>query len=330
MMTCLPTILLSACAAISGVDAGDRPSVLIVVGAAGDEEYGDVFENSAGQWETAARAGGADVVRIGDRPDADDSVETAPSDRELLQQALTERGSASAEMLWIVLIGHGTFDGREAKFNLRGPDVAVADLADWLKPVERPIVLFNCASGSGPFVAGLSGTDRVIVTATRSGDELNFARFGEYLAGAIADPAADLDKDEQVSVLEAFLTASARVEEFYRSAARLATEHALLDDNGDGLGTPADWFQGVRATKRAKEGASPDGFRARQIHLVPSERERSLPDDVRQRRDAIELEIAALREQKSSLGDDEYFGRLQSLMLDLARLYRSVDKSDEP
>ena len=115
--------------------------------------------------------------------------------------------------------------------------------------------------------------NRIVVTATKSGNEMNFARFGQYLAEAIADPRADLDKDGQVSLLEAFLTASGRVEEYYRTHAQLATEHALLDDNGDRLGTPADWFRGVRATKRAKDGAQLDGLRAHQLHLIPSDRE---------------------------------------------------------
>ena len=104
---------------------------------------------------------------------------------------------------------------------------------------------------------------------------MNFARFGQYLAEAIADPRADLDKDGQVSLLEAFLTASNRVERVLsHPIAQLATEHALLDDNGDRLGTPADWFRGVHATKRAKDGAAPDGIRAHQFHLIPSDRER--------------------------------------------------------
>ena len=88
---------------------------------------------------------------------------------------------------------------------------------------------------------------------------MNFARLGQYLAEAIADPRADLDKDGQVSLLEAFVTGSSRVEEYYRTHSQLATEHALLDDNGDKLGTPASWFRGVRATQRAKDGATLDG-----------------------------------------------------------------------
>jgi hypothetical protein len=123
-------------------------------------------------------------------------------------------------------------------------------------------------------------------------------------------------------LLEAYLTAGSRVEEYYRSNSQLASEHALLDDNGDKLGTPASWFKGVRATQRAKNGASLDGIRAHQLHLIPSDRERGMPAEMRQRRDDLESSIAALRDQKEKLKDDEYYARLEKLMIELARLYR--------
>ena len=228
-----------------------------------------------------------------------------------------------------MLIGHGTYDGREAKFNLRGPDVTDLELSEWLAPFKRPVVIINCASASGPFINRLSGNNRVVVTATKSGYEMNFARFGQYLAEAIADQRADLDKDGQVSLLEAFLTGSSRVDEYYRTHSQLATEHALLDDNGDRLGTPANWFRGVRATKRAKDGAQLDGIRAHQLHLIPSDRERGIPAEIRQRRDQLELSIAALRDQKGKLGEEEYYVRLEKLMVELARLYRRM-QTDVP
>ena len=137
-----------------------------------------------------------------------------------------------------MLIGHGTFDGKTTKFNLRGPDVTAADLARWLKPFSRPLVVVDTTSCSAPLINTLSGSNRVVVTATRSGYEENFTHFGHFLAEALSDPEADLDKDHQVSLLEAFLTAARQTAEFYKTEGRIATEHALLDDNGDGLGTP--------------------------------------------------------------------------------------------
>jgi hypothetical protein len=294
----------------------DRPTVIVVVGAAGDDEFGSEFRAAADLWGSAASKGGGRCIRIGDGQGRQEG-----SDRDRLRSTLEGLAGEGSGPLWLVLIGHGTSDGREAKFNLRGPDVAEAELAGWLAPISRPIAILDGSSSSGPFLAKLSGAGRVVVTATRSGNELNYARFGIFLAGTIADPAADLDKDGQVSLLEAFLAASTRTSEFYKSKARLATEHALIDDNGDKLGTPADWFHGVRAVKRAKDGAPADGPRAHQWHLIPSDRERSMPPEVRRRRDEIELDLAALRDRKASMTEDEYFARVEPLLLELARLY---------
>src|SRR5439155_1654625 len=183
----------------------------------------------------------------------------------------------------------------------------------------------DCTSSSGPFLNDLSAPNRVVVTAARSGVEFNYARFGDFMSSAINDPKADLDKDEQVSLLEAFLMASSRVREFYAGEARLATEHALIDDNGDRLGTPADWFQGLRATKTAKDGASPDGVRASQLVLLRSPREAQLPAALRSRRDQLELNLASLREQKSKLPEEEYLSKIEPILIELSKLYESVD-----
>jgi hypothetical protein len=243
------------------------------------------------------------------------------SDLDLLRQALSSEPQESPNELWLVLIGHGTFDGKQAKFNLRGPDLSATNLAEWLKPFRRRVAVINSASSSGPFLNTLSAPDRVILTATRSGYEQNYSRFGEYFAGAVADPKADLDKDGQTSLLEAFLTASRQVAEFYETEGRLATEHALLDDNGDGLGTPADWFRGIRAVKKASDGASLDGLRAHQFHLVRSEQEQKMPPAFRARRDELELAIAKLRETRDQTDETEYYHRLEAVLLELARLY---------
>jgi hypothetical protein len=149
---------------------------------------------------------------------------------------------------------------------------------------------------------------------------VNYARFGQYMAEAIGNANADLDKDGQTSLLEAFLSASRQVAEFYATAGRIATEHALLDDNGDGLGTPADWFQGVRAVKRARDGAAADGVRARQFCLVRSREELRLPPELRARRAELEQAIAKLRDQKGKLNEDEYYRQLEPLLVEFARI----------
>jgi len=238
--------------------------------------------------------------------------------------ALEAETKTGADELWIVLVGHGTFNGKEAKFNLRGLDLAATDLAEWLKPFQRPLAIIDTASASAPFLSKLAGKGRVVVSSTRSGNEQNYARFGKFFAEAIGDPKSDLDKDGQISLLEAFLSGSQRTAEFYKTEGRLATEHALMDDNGDGLGTPADWFHGVRATKQAKDGATLDGTRAHQFHLVRSTAEQQLPSAARARRDALELQIAKLREGKAKMAAAKYFAELEKLLLELAAVYEGT------
>lgn len=314
----LPPVVLLAllvfCGRLAAADV-PRQSVLVVVGAPGTEEYGTQFREWAARWQIAAERGRADFAAIGlaDSP--------ALSDREQLHSCLASALDEPAnEPLWLVLIGHGTFDGKTARFNLRGPDVAPKELADRFGTNRRPVVVVACGSCSSPFLSQLSGPNRTIVTATRSGYENNFARFGGFLAGALTDPRADFDKDEQVSLLEAFLLADAQVREFYAGAGRLATEHALLDDNGDRLGTPAEWLQGLRAVKTAKEGAAPDGLLAAQLCLVRSRGEEQLSAAVRARRDELEQNLAQLRRRKSEFAEDEYLSLIEPLLVELSRL----------
>lgn len=306
---------------ISVADETGSPSMIICTGLAGADEYSDAFSQWAGNWQKAGLAGGAHVLQIGGGTDAGDDLPK-------LRAAMEKEPVSAAEPLWLVLLGHGTYDGHDAKFNLRGADLTSSDLATILAPFDRTVVVIATFSSSGAFLAPLSKPGRIIVTATKSGGESNFARLGKYLSEAIADPAADLDHDGQTSLLEAWVSASQQVADFYKSEGRLATEHSLLDDNGDGHGTPADWFSGLQVVKKAAGGA-PDGLRARQIHLVPSAAERAWPPELRVKRDSLELDLAHLRETKAATPEDEYFAKLEPLLLQLAQLYREVKQLDK-
>ena len=296
--------------------------VIVVTGAAGTEDYGKGFARAAAAWSKAGKQGEAKVTVIG-------QDEVTGRDLEKFQEALDGLDAGSAEPLWIVLIGHGTFDGRAAKFNMRGEDLSAAALAGMLKEVKRPVAIVNCATASAPFIKRLSGEDRVVVTATKSGYEDSYARFGTWLAESIASRDADLDQDGGTSLVEAFLAAAKAVEEFYEKEGRVATEEALLDDNGDGFGTPADWFRGVRAVKAAKDGAEVDGLRAHQWHLVPSEEERHLAPEIRRQRNALEAELFALRQRKGKMPEDVYFRKLEAILRQLAGLYAEAEAGDE-
>jgi hypothetical protein len=301
----------------SNAQTHDQRTLVLVIGAAGESEYGEQFAAWAELWKQGAAKGGLQTIVIGEDKD------NPEDDRARLLGVLTNEVARPAGELWLVFIGHGTFDGRTANFNLRGPDISAGDVAVVLKPCQRPLSVINCASASGPFINALSAPGRVIITATRSGNELNAARFGGYFANAIADPAADLDKDGQTSLLEAFLFASRQTAQFYQEAGRLATEHALLDDNGDGLGTPADWFRGVRAVKTAAAGKSVDGVRANQLHLVRSDSEKKLSPEARGRRDQLEKELSDLRSRKGTMEENEYFRQAESRLLEIAKIYQA-------
>jgi len=311
-------LLLALCISSAAVEPRQSPATLcVVVGAPGEAELGSNFVHQAELWLDMGRQAGSRAITIGLETDQ-------TNDLERLKEAVSAEPKTGPEEFWLVLIGHGTFDGKEARFNLRGPDLSATDLAQWLQPFQRPLAIIDTASASAPFLNRLSGTNRVVISATRSGHEVNFTRFGQYLAEAISDPQADLDKDGAVSLLEAFLWASRRTGEFYKSEGRLASEHALIDDNGDGLGTQADWFRGLRAVKKAKEDAAVDGLLAQQFRLVPSEADSKLSSQQRARRDTLERAVFAYRERKGQVPEAEYYRELEKMLLELAHFYVSA------
>lgn len=324
-------------------------AMIVVQGAGGTEEYEAIFTASCQKLELAARQADAEFIWIG-QPDTEspaasgesanpaaaqsanqpESLSNAPTDRDRLQQALKLQESGTTQ-LWIILIGHGTFDRQTAKFNLRGPDVSATELNEWLAPLQRPVAIIHGGSASAPFINQLSGKGRVIVTATKSGFEINYTRFGQYFAEALSNSAADIDKDDQVSLLEAFLFAARQVQEFYRSESRLATEHALIDDNGDGKGTPLEFFRGVRVVKQSSDDKLiPDGVTANQVHLIQSDFEKSLSEKDRQRRNQLEIQLEQLRGRKSELDEATYLNELEKISLELATFYRDVAARSEP
>jgi len=306
--------------AVAAVDASG-PSVILVLGAPGETEYEQAFQRQQHRWQDAVRRANGTLQVVGDP-----ATEGTTRDLDRLRGLVAELAEAPADgrPLWLVLVGHGSFDGKEAKFNLRGPDLTADALAEWLAPLKQPQAVVVASSASAPFLAKLSRPGRVVVVATRSGYEQNYVRFGEHLAEVVADPAGDLDRDGQTSLLEAFLRAAHLTAEFYRNDGRLLTEHALIDDTGDARGTPAEWFRGTRAVKKTTEGATLDGLRAHQWHMLRSPGEQRLTPAQRERRDALEREIDALRSRKESLPEPDYLAQLEQRLLELARIYEAA------
>lgn len=297
MMKCIIALLM-VCMGPFAHAIERQMEVLIVRGADGEEVYGKKFDAQVKAWQEACSKGqvkAAVITRLDD---------------------LKSRVASVKSSLWIVMIGHGTFDGREAKFNLSGPDLSVAQLAVWLKPLPQEVVVVNTASASGAWVKPLSGSKRVIVSATKSADEVFYTRFGEFMAKAIVGlPEADADQDRQVSLVEAFLYAAKQAAQFYETEERIATEHAIIEDNGDGVGTRSEVFEGVRP-----KDPKFDGARSLQLALVLNEDEMKLSDEVRTKRDALEAKVRELVAQKSSIKEDEYYRELEKLFREIAAL----------
>ena len=306
------------CSSLASSPVTNVLDLLIVVGAPGEKEFAQAFADEVQDWINACRAGNKSFQVL----------EPAPGETNQLEQfrAAVTNQPVSDQEFWIVLIGHGTFDGKDAKFNLAGLDLSATECAAILKSVQRPVIFIDTTSASAPFINQLSAPNRIIITATKSGFEENYARFGRFLAKTFSDQTADLDKDGQVSLLEAFLMASRQVEDFYKSERRLSTEHALLDDNGDAKGTPASFYHGVRPAKKADQAANVDGFRAHQIHFIPNEAEAKLSPALRKKRNELELDLERMRAHKAELSEEDYLKQIEPILLEIARLYRDAAK----
>lgn len=303
----------------SPVLADSDLKILLVVGSGGTGEYEKIFKETAALWTDAAKKGEAVIQIIGLEG------EEAEGDAKRLREAIAAEKSPD---LWVVLLGHGTFDGRLAKFNVRGPDFTDADLAGWLAEYKGQLTLINTASASGSFIREVAKPGRIVITATKNEGEVFFTRFGRFFAEAVGgNLEADLDNDEQVSLLESFVFASNRVALFYKDDGRLATEHALIDDNGDTLGSRAEWFEGTTPTQAPSPESKPDGDLAAQKVLVKNAFERLLTPEQTKRRDELERDVVALRRSKSSLDEADYYAKLEVLLLELAKLYDAVKGS---
>ena len=299
-----------------------RAFLLIVVGLAGDPEHGKTFHAWGNAMaESSERLGVAqqNLVYLVDAPAEGDKKVTGKATREEVAKAL-DRFAAEAgpdDLVFITLIGHGSFDGRAAKFNMPGPDMGPAEFAPLLAKLKsRQVVFVNTASASGPFLEALSGPGRTIVTATRNGAEHFATLFGGYFVNALSSETADADKNRRVSVLEAFLYAKAETAKAYEKEGLLATEHALLDDSGD---------------KAGSQDPSPTGKNGKTAAVLSlgTVGKDDLPTDPKLRalhleRRELERRVEALRLLKESLPPARYTDELEKLVTALALKTREI------
>jgi hypothetical protein len=222
---------------------------------------------------------------------------------------------APRDLLLIVLIGHGTFDGTDAKFNLVGPDLESAEWASLVDGLPGRLVIVNSASAGFPFLQKLAGPRRVVISATDNAAQRYDTVFPEFFIHAFEDTAADIDKNGRVSVWEAFSAATISVRRYYQRQGQLATERALLDDTGDGVG-------------HEPGSSSDDGTVASSIYLDVPDPGAPPTDDVLvqllQRRAALENELQELRIRKQFLPPPEYQQEFERIMVGLAKVQREI------
>jgi hypothetical protein len=312
---------LLAAAARAGAE---ESHLVIVVGLGGEPKYAEAFHELATTMVKAAEKklglAAKDIAYLGEKA-ADPALPVykgrATRDNVLRALAATAEAAAPGDVVVILLIGHGTYQAGEARFNLPGPDMTAADFAAPLaRLAAQRVALVNTTSASGDFVKALSGKGRAIVTATKSAMERNQTEFPSYFVEAFAEDKADADKDQRVSILEAFVYAQREVERFYERGRLLATEHAMLDDDGDGTGTAAP----------AATGGG-DGALARTLFLgggAEVASDEGSPADprtaaLRRERREVEQKIGALKARKEQMAAEDYDAELEKLLLELAR-----------
>jgi hypothetical protein len=324
--------------------------LIVVVGAPGTDEYATNFKTWAARWEEAAQRSGVSCTVIGrtgpaaaatrvpaetaeptaassDSPAPVSASEPEETDAAKLVQAIASLSSSkSSEPLWLVFLGHGTFDGRTASWNLQGPDITADQLATVCQKLQRPLATVVCSSCSAPFINVLSGPDRIVVTATKDGNQIQYSRFGDAMSTAISTLEADINRDGQTSLLEAWLFASRRTAEFYKTEGRLATEHSLIDDNGDGKGVRSELYVGDRVAENAENPELVDGLSAARWHFVRSDEERLLSSEQREKRDSLEAQLEQLRKEKGRFSEEEYLKQVEMIVLLLAEIYDAAAK----
>lgn len=301
--------------------------LLIVVGLAGDPEHGKTFHKWGTSLAEASERLGVPkerMVYLVDKPVEGDTRVSGTSTRAEIAKALEGFGKQAGpeDVVFIILIGHGDSDGRSAKFNLPGPDMTGADFSNLLRKLPtKQVVLVNTASSSGPFIEDLSGPGRTIITATRSGAERFTTLFGGFFVDALTSPEADADKNKRISVLEAFRFAKTEVTRAYEREGLLATEHALLDDDGDKEGS-AD------PNNTGADPKNKDGKVAAVVSLGAAGDD-GLPADPKlralhvERRD-LERRVESLRLLKESMEPAKYTAELEKLVTAMALKTREI------
>jgi hypothetical protein len=308
-------VLCAALLAVATPAAAERYA-LIIAGASGGPEYAEQYA----RWTRDLAGVLVDRMKVDRRrltvlTDTDDAARAATAANVRQHLSSIRKTMTRDDLLLVVLIGHGTYDGIDAKFNLVGVDLESAQWAELLGGLPGQAVVVNTSSASFPFIERLSGARRVVITATDSVAQRFDTVFPEFFIKAFQGDAADIDKNDRISIWEAFSAATSDVRRYYQRRGQLSTERALLDDNGDGAG-------------REAAGKGDDGSLASRVYLDVPLPGAAPTDEVLlkllQARAAIEAEIEELKIRRSFLRPAEYQQEFERLMIELARANRDI------
>ncbi len=303
----------------AGLPAAGRDGrwAVIVSGASGGPEYATQLAGWRQAIATAlvGRFGfqPAQVVQLVDET-ARESGTPATADNVRKAFATLKGQTGKDDLVLVVLLGHGTFDGQQAKFNLVGPDLTAADWSVMLGTVPGRMVVVNTTEASAPFVEALAARGRVVITATETAAQRYATVFPDYFAKSLADATSDLDKNGRTSVWELFAAASGGVARHYTERAQLTTERAILSDTGERTG--------VQAT-----ATGPQGTMARSLYLDRDTAAESADPAVREligRRRALEADADALIQRKPATDPGAWSAEFERLMIELARVSREI------
>ena len=305
---------LLSCALLPSAVAAQDIHVLVITGVSGDDEHAQRFHKWASTVVDAAKKRGgvpdANITYLAEKPDQDSARIRGRSTKENVEKAFADIAARARpnDEVFVLLIGHGSFDGRQSAFNLPGPDLTATDYAALLAKLSTQRVAFvNTAAASGGFLEALMGPDRTIVTATKTGGERNETRFPSYFVEAFEDNTADGDRNGRVSVFEAFEYARTKVAKSYEQEGLILTEHAALEDGNEGKLAATLFLESDRSRAAATATVADPALRA----LLEQQR-------------ALEDQIGQLKLRQSGMDPAQYEQQMEKLLVDLAVKTRAI------
>lgn len=304
--------LLLTMACLLAVEARGASYYVVVAGLGGEPDYDQRFTAAAKDLDRVLKAAGPSThvyVLSGAQATATQLATTMGE---------VARDAKADDDFTLILIGHGSFDGVEYKFNLVGPDVTATEIASMCDHIAaRRQLIVDTTSASGGAVPFLERPGRAVIAATKSGTEKNATVFARYWVEALQDPAADTDKSDSISAMEAFSYATKKTAAFYDSQKRLATEHAVFNDTGKG--------------ESVREPGNGQGMLMSSFTLVRLGTSQQAANDPAKRalidkKDELEQKIDMLKYQKAAMDPDDYKKQLTAALVELAKVQEELDK----